>query len=104
MIIGRSPIDYRAEMKTIDLEPGEYEVIDLGPPIDPEEYRRERLIRPLIRADEAIREMRITFTKFSEAMRRLYSFNFPYFSEPEPRERHHMQFIERHIRKVRKPK
>jgi hypothetical protein len=94
-MIGLSPIEqYRAEMKTIDLEPGEFEVIELGPPIDPEEYRQEQVeqfMKPFAEAAEALRKMGIAFAEFSETLRHYPMFNHRIpMAEPKFRERHHM--------------
>jgi hypothetical protein len=90
-------------MKTIDLGPGDFVVIDLGEPISEAEYQREqfqeRVIKPLTQIAEGFRQMGMAFTM---AIRDLPRFDFNLKPETLKPERHHMQFIERHIRKIKR--
>jgi len=102
-----------AHMKQIDLEPGEFEVIELGPPMPIEDqYRPRHGFQPwgssiVDDMNKSFENLGKSFRILGEVFRSSGVIIFEVEPEPEPeppRPRHHMQFIEQHIRKARKPR
>jgi len=88
-------------VKQIDLDPGEYAVVDIAAPLAGERDFG-RVTGPFEQLARSLREMRLAFATASSifAGSRLPTG----FRARRLEERHHMQFIERHIRRTRRPK
>lgn len=85
-------------MITVDLSPGEYEVIEVSDSRIPTDM--ERLAYAMGQVRDSFEQLHRAFFNLSFGLRGLRT-NFPE-PLPEAREPHHMHLIERHIRKPRR--